>query len=160
VVAQGEDLAALATAEAGVPTSLAHTMAAVRPAALCRYHAGWADKVEGEVVPIFPNAGFDYSRLEPHGTFAVMVPWRNPLLVAADQVGAALAAGNCVVLNPSPLAPFTSLRLAELFPRGRPCRPASLNVVPGGIEVAERLAGHRGRRTGHGHRGAGSGPPG
>jgi acyl-CoA reductase-like NAD-dependent aldehyde dehydrogenase len=143
MAAHEEGLAALATAEAGVPTSLARTVAAVRPAAVCRYYAGWADKVQGEVLPIFPKAGFDYTRLEPHGTIAVVVPWRNPLLASAAQVSAALAAGNCVVLNPSPLAPFTSVRLAELFSDvGLP--PGVLNVVPGGIEATERLAGHRG----------------
>jgi aldehyde dehydrogenase (NAD+) len=138
-----EDLAALATAEGGVPVSLAPTVAAIRPAASCRYFAGWADKVEGEVMPIFPNAGFDYTRLEPYGTVAVMVSWRNPLLAAAAQVSAALSTGNCVVLNPSPLAPFTSLRLAQLFAEaGLPS--GVLNVVPGDIEVAEQLAAHSG----------------
>jgi aldehyde dehydrogenase (NAD+) len=141
LAAHGGGLAALATAEAGVPASLARTVASIRPSALCRYHAGWADKVEGEVMPIFPNAGFDYTRLEPYGTVAVIVPWRNPLLVAAAQVSAALAAGNCVVLNPSPLAAFTSLRLAELFSTaGLP--PGVLNVVPSGTEGSEWLAGH------------------
>lgn len=143
LAAHADDLAALATAEGGVPAALAPTMAAIRPAASCRYYAGWADKVEGEVMPIFPKAGFDYTRLEPYGTVAVVVPWRNPLLVAAAQASAALAAGNCVVLNPSLLAPFTSLRLAELFAEaGLPS--GVLNVVPGDVEIGEQLAGHRG----------------
>jgi aldehyde dehydrogenase (NAD+) len=143
LVAHADDLAALATAEGGVPAALAPTMAAVRPAASCRYYAGWAGKVEGEVMPIFPKAGFDYTRLEPYGTVAVLVPWRNPLLAAAAQVSAALAAGNCVVLTPSLLAPFTSLRLAELFAEaGVPS--GVLNVVPGDVEVGEQLAGHCG----------------
>jgi aldehyde dehydrogenase (NAD+) len=143
VAAHGEELAALASAEAGVPTSQAATTAAIRPAASCRYYAGWTDKAEGEIMPIFPNAGFDYTRLEPYGTVAVAVPWRHPLVVAAAQVSAALAAGNCVVLNPSPLAPFTTLRFAELCTEaGMP--PGVINVVAGGVEVAEMLAGHGG----------------
>lgn len=143
VAAHEDGLAALATAEAGVPTSLARTIAAARPATACRFHAGWADKIDGDVMPIFPNAGFDYTRLEPHGTIAVVIPWRNPLLAAAEHVSAALATGNCVVLNPSPLAPFTSLRLAELF-RDAGLPPGVLNVVPGSVEESERLAGLRG----------------
>jgi aldehyde dehydrogenase (NAD+) len=61
--------------------------------------------------------------------------------LALAPVAGALAAGNCAVLKPSPLAPATSRLLAELF--ARRLDPAVATVVEGGVEVAELLLEER-----------------
>ncbi|MGV9678709.1 aldehyde dehydrogenase family protein [Nocardia sp. NPDC003482] len=71
----------------------------------------------------------------PFGVVAAITPWNAPIILAAIKVGPALAAGNTVVLKPSPLAPLAVSRFAELLPRVR--------VVHGGPEVVRALAGHR-----------------
>ncbi len=108
-----------------------------------RYFAGWADKLEGRSIPVWPQPGFDYTRLEPVGVVAVLIPWNGPLTSIGQKVAPALAAGCCVVLKPSELAPFVALRFAEwALEAGLP--PGVLNVVPGDAETGAALVGHAG----------------
>lgn len=85
-----------------------------------RYMAGWATKIEGATmdvsVPYAPGAEFvAYTRREPVGVVAAVVPWNFPLLVAVWKLGPALAAGCTVVLKPAEQTPLTALLLGELF---------------------------------------------
>ena len=52
---------------------------------------------------------------EPVGVVAAIVPWNAPLLLSAQKVAPALAAGCTVVLKPSEYATFAVLRLVELI---------------------------------------------
>jgi len=45
----------------------------------------------------------------------VISAWNYPIYTALPQVAAAIAAGNCVILKPSELAPYTSGVLKKLF---------------------------------------------
>lgn len=77
-------------------------------------------------------------RREPCGVVAAITPYNFPLLQTVMKVGPALAAGNAVVLKPSPWTPFSTLLLAQAAQRaGLP--PGALNVIPGGAEIGERL---------------------
>ncbi len=107
------------------------------------YFAGLADKIEGKTIPV-PGLRFDYTRIEPMGVTAHIVPWNYPLVLGSRGMAPALAAGNTVVVKPSSLAPLTTLSLAEIGQKaGLP--DGVLNVVPGsGSEVGSYLAGHRG----------------
>jgi aldehyde dehydrogenase (NAD+) len=99
-----------------------------------RFFAEYADKLGGEV------AATQHDRLgmtitEPYGVVGAITPWNFPLVMASWKVGAALAAGNAVVLKPSELTPFSVLRLAELAVRAGV--PAGIfNVVQGDGRVA------------------------
>jgi aldehyde dehydrogenase (NAD+) len=65
---------------------------------------------------------------EPYGVCAGIVPWNFPLAAAAWKVAPALAAGNAMVLKPSPFTPVSALMLAEICAEaGLP--PGLLNVV-------------------------------
>jgi acyl-CoA reductase-like NAD-dependent aldehyde dehydrogenase len=77
---------------------------------------------------------------EPVGVVAAITPWNFPAAVAASVVAPALAAGNSVVLKPSPETPLSALRIAELSTDLLP--PGALSVVPGGTEVGRRLSAH------------------
>lgn len=107
------------------------------------YFAGLADKIEGKTIPV-PGLRFDYTRVEPLGVTAHIVPWNYPLVLACRGLAPALAAGNTAVVKPSSWAPLTNLRLAELAKEaGLP--DGVLNVVPGsGSEIGSYLAGHPG----------------
>lgn len=99
-----------------------------------RYYAGWADKVEGEVLPI-PGPYLNYTRREPLGVCGLIVPWNYPLQMAAWKVAPALACGNTAVLKPAEETPLTALELARAaHEAGLP--PGVLNVVPGFGESA------------------------
>jgi len=53
---------------------------------------------------------------EPLGVVLVIGPWNYPVNLSIGPVVAALAAGNCVVLKPSEVAPETSALMARLLP--------------------------------------------
>ena len=52
---------------------------------------------------------------EPLGVALVLSAWNYPIYTAVPQVAAAISAGNCVILKPSELAPYTSQILKKLF---------------------------------------------
>lgn len=58
----------------------------------------------------------------PLGVIGAIVPWNFPLVLAMAKVAAALAAGNTVIVKPSPYTPYSILKVAELaipiLPRG------------------------------------------
>lgn len=106
------------------------------------YYAGWPDKLEGRLVPTGPGA-LDYTRPEPYGVIAVIIPWNGPTVAAGMKVAPALAAGNCVVLKPSEFGPLAALRFAEIcLEAGLP--PGVLNVVTGDGEAGDALVRHPG----------------
>ena len=106
------------------------------------YYGGLADKIEGSVIPIDKPDTFNYTRYEPLGVVAAIVPWNSPLLLAAWKLAPALAAGNTVVIKPSE---FTSASLLEFMTlveqAGFP--PGVVNVVTGfGPDVGVPLVEH------------------
>lgn len=93
------------------------------------YYAGFADKINGQVVPTRPDA-LTYTVREPVGVVAAIVPWNFPLMIGMWKIAPALACGCTVVVKPAENTSLTALRLGELaleagFPEG------VLNIVPG-----------------------------
>ena len=136
------ELADVLTLECGMPVAVAGGLPS-RAADYLEYYAGLADKIEGSVVPIFPEHAFDYTLAEPYGVIGGILTWNGALSALCRKAGAALAAGNCVVAKPSQLAPFSPVRLAALaLEVGFP--PGVLNVLPGGADAGAALARHPG----------------
>jgi aldehyde dehydrogenase (NAD+) len=105
------------------------------------YYAGWVDKLHGVTAPAYSARSLDYSLPEPYGIVAIVVPWNAPVASAAMKVAPALAAGNCVVLKPSELAPFSPQIFAQIcLDAGLP--PGVVSVVTGGAEAGEALVSH------------------
>jgi len=98
-----------------------------------RYFAGLADKLEGAVLPIDKPDMHVFTTREPIGVVAAIVPWNAQMFLTATKLGPALAAGCCVVLKASEIAPLAMLELARLFEQaGFP--PGVLSVVTGDPE--------------------------
>ena len=107
------------------------------------YFAGWADKLSGSVVPTWPAPALDYVTQEPYGVVGIIIPWNGPVYAIGMTVAPALAAGNCVLLKPPELAPFSAIRVGELFlEAGFP--PGVLNIVTAGPEGGEAMVAHPG----------------
>ena len=106
------------------------------------YFGGLADKIEGAVIPTDKAQVFNYTRHEPLGVVAAIVPWNSPLLLTAWKLAPALAAGNTVVLKPSEFTSASALEFVKLVEQaGFP--PGVVNVVTGfGKEVGEPLVAH------------------
>lgn len=105
------------------------------------YYAGWADKINGEVIPARPDA-LTYTVREPIGVVGAIIPWNFPLMIGMWKIAPALACGCTVVLKPAELTPLTALKIGELaLAAGFP--PGVLNVVPGfGKTAGAALVNH------------------
>ncbi len=106
------------------------------------YYGGLADKIEGAVLPIDKAETFNFTRYEPIGVVAAIVPWNSPLLLTTWKLAPALAAGNTVVIKPSEYTSASVLEFMKLVERaGFP--PGVVNVVTGfGPEVGSPLVEH------------------
>jgi acyl-CoA reductase-like NAD-dependent aldehyde dehydrogenase len=141
VEANAAELALLETLSMGKPISDALTIDLPEVVVTIRYFGEAIDKIAGTASVSAHDAVHQVAR-EPLGVVGAISPWNYPLLMAAWKIAPALAAGNCVVLKPSELAPLSCIRLALLFlEAGGP--PGVLNVVNGtGIEAGRALALH------------------
>ncbi|NBX83549.1 aldehyde dehydrogenase family protein [bacterium] len=107
------------------------------------YYAGWIDKLYGDTVPVDP--GFlNYTRREPVGVCALIVPWNFPLLLACWKIAPALAMGNTVIVKPSEYTPLSVLRLAEIIHEEGNLPPGVFNVVMGDAQTGKLISEHPG----------------
>jgi len=106
------------------------------------YFGGLADKIEGSVIPTDKPETFNYTRYEPLGVVAAIVPWNSPLLLTTWKLAPALAAGNTVVIKPSEYTSASVLEFMTLVEQaGFP--PGVVNVVTGfGPDVGAPLIEH------------------
>ena len=133
VAKHAEELATIECRDNGKPIREARAGDLPSVSEMLSYWAGAADKLHGETVQISPSS-FNFTLHEPLGVVGIIVPWNSPLAILAAKVGAALAAGNTVVLKPAEQAAASILTIAELFDAaGLP--PGVVNVVSGTGEV-------------------------
>ena len=135
IAKNSETIAQMVTLENGKLIKDARGSDAGGAAKTFRYYAGWATKIEGETLDLSqPQKGgkqnFAFTRREPIGVVAAIVPWNFPVSIAAWKVAPALAAGCTIVLKPSEETPLSALLLAELaMEAGMP--KGVFNVVTG-----------------------------
>ncbi len=142
-----ETIAQLVTLENGKLIKDSRSSDAGGAAKTFRYYAGWTTKIEGETLDLSqPQKGgrqnFAFTRREPIGVVAAIVPWNFPVSIASWKVAPALAAGCTVVLKPSEETPLSALLLAELaMEAGMPA--GVFNVVTGdGKTTGAALTAH------------------
>ena len=106
------------------------------------YYGGLADKMEGSVIPSDKPGVFNYTKYEPVGVVACIMPWNSPLPLTSLKLAPALAAGNTVVLKPSEFTSASLLEFVKLVEAaGFP--PGVVNVVTGyGTEIGDALVSH------------------
>ena len=143
VAEHAEELAQLETLDNGKPVAFARSVDVASTVGHLEYFAGWPTKIEGGVVPVAVPGTLCYTRPEPVGVCAQIIPWNYPLLMAAWKIAPALAAGATVVLKPAEQTPLSALRLGELaLEAGLP--PGVLNVLTGDGETGAALVAHPG----------------
>ncbi len=87
--------------------------------------------------PVVGQPGRSWIQPEPLGVVLVIGPWNYPLQLALAGMSAAIAAGNCVVVKPSELAPATSALLAKLV--AEYLDPDCISVVEGDVPATTAL---------------------
>ena len=105
------------------------------------YFAGLATELKGDITPMGDEV-VNLTLREPYGVCARILAFNHPLMFAAMKIGAPLAAGNTVILKPSPQAPLSAYRMMEVIEGIFP--PGVLNMLSGGRECGEALCAHPG----------------
>jgi acyl-CoA reductase-like NAD-dependent aldehyde dehydrogenase len=136
IVTAADELGRLTTLEQGKPFAAA--VAEARAAAA--FFLDMADVRPAQ--ELFRDDGTNMARVSrrPLGVVAAIVPWNSALYVTAMKAAPALAAGNTIVVKPSPDAPLAALRLGEVIGDAFP--PGVFNVVSGGDRVGPWLTTH------------------
>ncbi|WP_282088474.1 aldehyde dehydrogenase family protein [Streptomyces tendae] len=140
VAAAEADLAPLLTREQGKPLTESYAEVA-RTAARMRYFA----ELEQGTRPIRDGRAVRSEiRWRSLGPVAAIVPWNFPLQLASAKFAPALAAGNTVVLKPSPHTPLATRLLGDVVADALP--EGVLTIVTGREPLGARLASHEGIR--------------
>jgi acyl-CoA reductase-like NAD-dependent aldehyde dehydrogenase len=137
------EMGQLLAAESGKP--LAQAAFEVRGAiGLLHGNAEEGRRLAGRVLPTEGNPGTEwdlaFTRREPLGVVAAILPFNFPVELFVEKCAAALVAGNAVVVKPPPEDPLTVERFrAALIDAGLPAEVMA--AVHGGAEVGAALAG-------------------
>ena len=106
------------------------------------FAAGEAERFVGEIIPIDAQANgrgkIGRTIRIPLGVIFGITPFNFPLNLVAHKVTPALAAGNSIIIKPSPRTPLTSLLLGEVFlESGLP--KSALQVVPADVKYIDSV---------------------
>ncbi len=117
------------------------TNEAVYAADITRYHAEWARRIEGEVIPSdSPSENLVLHR-EPIGVVACLIPFNYPVYTLLRKIAPALIAGNTVVVRPSNNTPCSAFEIAHaVLEAGLP--PGVVNIMTMGHAQAEIMCTH------------------
>lgn len=74
---------------------------------------------------------------EPKGVCLILSPWNFPINLTFDPLVSAIAAGNCVILKPSELAPQSSAIMRKIVTECFP--PGEVSIFEGDATVAQEL---------------------
>ncbi len=137
LAARADALAELIACEVGMPLKLAKMIQAMGPVGIFTSYAKIAPEYAFEA-----QQGNSLILREPVGVVGCITPWNYPLWQIAAKVAPALAAGCCVVVKPTEVAPLNAFVLAEVIDAiGLPA--GVFNLVSGhGVPVGEAIARH------------------
>lgn len=139
MLARSDEINALAQAEWGC-TANERIIHVEGPAFMVGHAAELALEPAEAPMDAWGAAGTTLLRHEPMGVVSILTPWNFPHTLNAMKVGAALAAGNTVVLKPSPLTPLAGLALARLIDEQTDIPPGVVNVVtPTSVAASKAL---------------------
>jgi lactaldehyde dehydrogenase/glycolaldehyde dehydrogenase len=122
LVVRSDEIGKALASESGKSLSDA-TSEAVYAAEITRYHAEWARRIEGEIIPSdSPSENLLLLR-EPIGVVACLIPFNYPVYTLLRKIAPALIAGNSVVVRPSNNTPCSAFEIAQAvldaqFPAG------------------------------------------
>jgi 1-pyrroline-5-carboxylate dehydrogenase len=114
---------------------------------LFRYACFSMEKNDGFVVemgrdPLHGYNSINYSVLRPYGVWLVISPFNFPAALTGGPAGAALVAGNTIVIKPASDTPWTSRLIAECFrDAGLPDGVVNYVTGPGGT-LGQALIDH------------------
>jgi len=134
LVAHGDEMRALTTAEAGAPVFLTSGAQYDSPvddlgwmADLAERYDGWTEQL-GEASPMGMKSNRWIER-EAAGVVGAITPWNFPHQINFAKIGPALAAGCTVVLKAAPDTPWCASSVARIVAEETDIPPGVLNIV-------------------------------
>jgi len=107
------------------------------------YMAGWARRLEGEILPSDRAGEHIFVMRKPLGVVAGILPWNFPFFLLARKMAPALVTGNTCVIKPSSQTPLNALAMARLI--AQTDLPAGVfNLLSGRGDVGAALSAHQG----------------
>ncbi|MBD0776965.1 aldehyde dehydrogenase [Maribacter sp. ANRC-HE7] len=79
------------------------------------YNAGWARRIEGEIIQSDRKKEHIFLHKAPIGVAVGILPWNFPFFVMARKIAPSLVTGNTCVIKPSCEAPNTIMEFAKLI---------------------------------------------
>jgi aldehyde dehydrogenase (NAD+) len=142
-----ETLREILIAEVGCPRFMTHALQLELPITDLADWVGFATNYEFERnLPAPATMVPPSERLlihEPWGVVTLITPYNYPIQQLCNKVGPALAAGNTVVLKPSPLTPWTAAYVGELVVEETDIPAGVFNVITSSsAAVSEALVSH------------------
>src|ERR1700758_1952737 len=117
------------------------TNEAIYAGQITRYHAEWARRIEGEVIPSdTPDENLVMHR-EPIGFVACLFPFNSPVYTFMRKIAPALIAGNTVVVRPSNNTPSSAFEIAKAVIRAE-LPPGVVNILAMSHATAEAVCTH------------------
>lgn len=108
---------------------------------ILRYHAQWARRIEGEIIPSDNPAENLFLFREPLGVVVCLIPFNYPIYTLLRKVAPALITGNAVVVRPSNLTPLSTFELAKVI-HASTLPPGLINILAMDHATAEVLCTH------------------
>lgn len=106
------------------------------------YMAGFARRLEGEIIPSDRPTESIFLTYQPLGVVGGILPWNFPFFLIARKMAPALVTGNTIVIKPSEETPINAFEFCKLVDEiGLPA--GVFNMVGGtGAEVGNALTTH------------------
>ena len=79
------------------------------------YNAGWARRIEGEIIQSDRPKEHIYLHKAPIGVAVGICSWNFPLFVMARKIAPSIITGNTCIIKPSSEAPMTIMEFAKLI---------------------------------------------
>ena len=140
LIARKEAIGAALALESGKSLEDA-TNEAVYAAEVTRYHAEWARRIEGEIIPSDSARENLMLHREPMGVVACLIPFNYPVYTLLRKIAPALITGNTVVVRPSNNTPCSAFEIAQgVLDAGLP--PGVVNIMTMGHDEAQAMCTH------------------
>lgn len=140
LVACADDIGAALALESGKAQEEARSEA-LYAADITRYHAEWARRIEGEVIPSDTRDETILLQREPIGVVACLIPFNYPVYTLLRKIAPALICGNTVVVRPSNNTPMSAFAIARAV-RQAGIPEGVINILAMQHEVAATLCNH------------------
>lgn len=104
------------------------------------YFANLGTEIKGQTIPT-PGGGLNYTRREPFGVTARILPFNHPIMFAVGKIASALVTGNTVVMKLADQTPLSGLYLGKIVQDIFP--PGVVNILSGdGATTGSNLIQH------------------